>query len=148
MTEVSSVPERELIFFFLLPLNAWIYIQPYYTRFISLLKMMYEGHITFWKDHKRRKRAQNGKETKNGVIICENRPRFGKQNSAQKNMYFCIHRNMQLNGAHVGIRLAWWGMWPTDWNWSKKGGRSKSTSEMEFREIVKKEVFVLYRTEN
>lgn len=55
-----------------------------------------------------------GKRQKNEVIICENRPRFGKQNSAQKNMYFCLHRSMQLNGAHVGIRLAWRGTWPTD----------------------------------
>lgn len=45
---------------------------------------MYEGHITFWKDRVWKKKHAEGERDKKEVIICENRPRFGKQSLAQK----------------------------------------------------------------
>lgn len=46
---------------------------------------MYEGHITFWKGCVwEKKKHTEGEGDKKEVIICEYRPRFGKQNSAQK----------------------------------------------------------------
>lgn len=45
---------------------------------------MHEGHITLYKAHMWKKKHTEGERDKKEVIICKNRPRSGKQSSAQK----------------------------------------------------------------
>lgn len=110
---------------------------------------MYEGHITFWKDRVWKKHTE-GERDKKEVIICENRPRFDKQSSAQKKK-LCTSAYTVACGL-MGL------MWALGWLvnehsqkieiGAKTWGRYKSTSKIELKEILKKEVFVTYRIKN
>lgn len=64
---------------------------------------------------KKKKSTQKEKETKRKSLSVNTDPDLAnKAQPRKKNMYCCLYRSMWLNGAHVGIRLAWQGMLPED----------------------------------
>lgn len=58
--------------------------------------------------------TQEEKETKRKSLSVNTGPDLANKAQPRKNIYCCLYRSMWLNGAHVGIRLAWQGMPPED----------------------------------